>query len=121
MPDCLFCNIVKSGEGHPLTYEDELVVAFLDKYPLAPGHTLVVPRQHFENIFDVSDEILTRIILVSKKLAKNFIEEGLATAVNIRHASGADAGQSVFHIHFHVLPRRPNDGLPNWFHTRERG
>lgn len=118
----MFCGIAeksRQNEGK-VVYEDELVLAFPDKYPVIKGHTLIIPKQHFENIFEIPDETLVRVIRVSKFLAERMKKELRATGINIMHASGQDAQQTVFHLHFHVVPRYPKDNLDLWFHSRER-
>ncbi len=104
----------------PIVYEDDLVIAFADKHPVSEGHTLVVPKIHVENIFSTSEALLAHIVKVSKHLAKKYKSELGATGINILNANGKDADQSIFHLHFHVVPRYPDDGLNMWFHTRER-
>lgn len=114
MDECIFCRIVKKEVLAQIIFEDDLVLAFVPLQQVAKGHTLVIPKQHFENIFDVDDIVLRELISVSKKLSNKLFYDNTATGVNILNASGKDAQQSVNHLHFHIVPRHPNDGLDMW-------
>jgi histidine triad (HIT) family protein len=108
MSDCLFCGIVEGRVEGDVVYRDESVVAFRDIRPRAPVHILIVPRKHVVTILDldVNDQALIgQIFLVIAKLAREqgIAESGFRVVVN----SGADAGQTVFHLHFHLLGGRP--------------
>lgn len=118
--DCVFCKIVNNEVKALKVYESEDVLAFLDVNPVSLGHTLIIPKKHYVCIFDIPDEILKEIISVSKMLAKTYREKLNITGVNILHASGKDAQQSVFHFHIHLIPRYPNDGLDLWIHKYPR-
>ncbi|MGV8161736.1 MAG: HIT family protein [Candidatus Nanoarchaeia archaeon] len=111
MNDCIFCKIARGEISCFQLYEDDLVKAFLDINPTSKGHILVVPKEHYENVFGVPDECLSRISKVCKEMSILCKEKLSATGVNILNASGKDAQQSFFHLHFHVVPRYENDGL----------
>ncbi|MCX5721451.1 MAG: histidine triad nucleotide-binding protein [Nitrospirae bacterium] len=107
MSDCLFCKIVARTIPAPLVYEDDLVVAFDDINPQAPIHTLVIPRKHVVSLAELQDsdaELLGRLLLVGSKVAKlkGIAESGYRVVVN----TGSHGGQSVFHLHLHVLGGR---------------
>lgn len=116
--DCVFCKIIKGELPSYRVYEDEDILTVLDINPVSRGHCLVIPKKHFENIFDIDDIILQKIIsgakLISKKLAKSLKADG----INLLQANGEKAGQVVFHFHLHVVPRYNNDGLN--FHPASR-
>jgi len=114
MNDCIFCKIVKGEIPAKKVYESEKVLAFLDVNPISKGHLLVIPKKHFENIFDIDKDYLREIISVSKETALIIKKKLNATGVNILHASGRDAQQSVFHFHIHLVPRYKNDKLNTW-------
>lgn len=78
------------------------------------GHSLIVPNKHYENIFDIPEEELTHIIKFAKKISLHFKERLGATGINILHACGKSAQQSVLHFHIHIFPRFDNDGLDTW-------
>jgi histidine triad (HIT) family protein len=112
--DCIFCKIINRESPGSFIYEDEYVTAIIPKDQVTDGHILIIPNTHYRDIFDIDDEILSKVILITKKLSKDLINEPSTTSVNILNASGADAQQSVFHFHFHIVPRRHNDGLDMW-------
>jgi len=115
---CKFCRIVKRLEPSWTVYEDELVMAFLDINPASIGHTLIIPKKHYENIYDISEKELKRVIVIAKRLAGVYREALGASGVNILHASGRDAQQDVFHFHIHLVPRYKNDELNLWYRTK---
>lgn len=118
MDSCIFCKIVKKELSSYKVYEDENTLAFLDIYPVIEGHTLIIPKKHFENILDIEDEELNNVMKATKKVAELVKKKLNADAINVLHASGVEAGQTVFHIHFHVVPRFKNDGVQMWPHHR---
>ena len=85
------------------------MIAFLTIEPINPGHTLVVPKIPFVNLFDGEEEILGRMTTVAKRIGNALINQGYATGINLIMNNGADAGQVVFHAHLHVVPRKPGD------------
>lgn len=111
---CVFCQIVEHKAPAEVIYEDDDVICFFPIEAEAYGHILVVPKKHYENIYDIpSDELLSLMNVIkflSVELKKKFCFEG----INILHASGKEAGQSVFHFHFHLLPRQENDNIDAW-------
>jgi histidine triad (HIT) family protein len=114
MENCIFCKIIKNELPSHKVYEDEETLAFLDIHPNNPGHTLVVPKDHFENIYGTPDETIARMILVAKKIAVA-IKNGLdADGINITMNNEAPAGQAVFHSHIHVIPRIKTDGFQSF-------
>ena len=104
MEDCIFCKIVRGDIPCRKIYEDDNCIAFLDIGPQTKGHTLVVPKEHFEGILDVSDETLKDIILVVKKIAKHIDNVLEPKGVRIVQNNGNRSGPAVFHLHFHVRP-----------------
>lgn len=108
---CLFCDIIKGDISSYKIYEDENVYAFLDISDDCIGHTLVVPKIHHENILDIDDEMLSRVMIATRKIARHYVEDCGYTGVNIVNNSGVDASQSVMHLHIHILPRKAGDGV----------
>jgi histidine triad (HIT) family protein len=107
MSDCLFCGIVDGSVKANLVYQDDDVVAFKDIAPKAPVHFLIIPRKHVAGVSDIAESdraLIGAIFQVAAKLAgeHGIAESGYRVVVN----SGADAGQSVFHIHYHLLGGR---------------
>lgn len=105
MDDCIFCKIIKGDIPCKKIYEDENVLAFMDINPKAKGHTLVVPKNHSEGIYDIDEKDLENTIKVVKKLATEINEKLKPDGMNIRQNNGELAGQSVFHLHFHIVPK----------------
>ena len=106
---CLFCDIVARRKPASIVYEDEHTLAFLDIHPSARGHTLVIPKTHFENLYELQDGdgLVTAMARVARSLRESLKPDGL----NVLQANGRAAGQSVFHLHFHLIPRWRGDSL----------
>ncbi len=110
--DCLFCKIVKGEIPSARVYEDKDVVAFLDIFPFTKGHTIVVPVEHHETFFDFPDDKMRNFFVVLKKLANRIKTNLNADGVNIVQNNFRAAGQVVFHMHYHIIPRWVNDNKP---------
>ncbi len=117
--DCIFCGIVAGSENCFKVYEDDLVVCFMDLFPLADGHTLVVTKEHFENVFEVSESALTGVAALSRRVATAIKKELNPDGLAVYQANGSAAGQTVFHYHMHLIPRREGEGFN--FTSRVRG
>jgi histidine triad (HIT) family protein len=119
MTDCVFCKIARGEQQEYVVYEDSDVIAFFSNRPIAKGHTLVVPKKHFVNIFDVDAVSLERVTAVAQKLAQTMQKALGVKGVDLVNASGAAAGQGVFHFHLHLIPRKEGDGVKiSWKVTR---
>lgn len=110
--DCVFCKIVNKELPCYKIYEDDLVLAFLDVNPVSLGHTLVIPKKHYENIFDIDSETFQRIAEVSRIIAERMVRnlDGVL-GVNLFQSNGKVAEQVVMHSHTHLIPRRENDSF----------
>ena len=102
--DCIFCRIVRGEIPSRKVYEDDKVIVILDKYPADKGHMLVIPKQHYVNIFDAPPELTEYAFAVANRVARVWRRAG-AVAANIVTNAGREANQSIFHIHIHVIPR----------------
>ena len=112
MPDqfCIFCEIVAGRADASVVYEDEHVIAFLDLFPVNEGHTLVIPKTHATYLNDMDADAGTRVFAAAHRLAQAVRDSGTrCEGVNLVLADGAAAGQEVFHVHMHVLPRYAGD------------
>jgi histidine triad (HIT) family protein len=120
MKDCIFCKIVKGEIPSDKIFENDKVFSFLDISPISKGHTLVIPKKHYENVFDISEAELKEIILIVKKLSDKIRKDFKAQGINLFNASGRVAEQSVFHFHFHIIPRYENDDLEinKWWQSK---
>ena len=111
-PACVFCGIIAGEVPASRVYEDDDVVAFMDVRPLTPGHLLVVPRAHAARLEDLDEDLGTRVFAVAHRLARALRSSAVpAEGVNFFLADGVAAGQEVFHVHLHVIPRTPGDGF----------
>ena len=110
MEDCIFCKIVGGELPSYKVYENNKALAFLDIRPVNYGHTLVIPKEHHENLIDTPDDLLCEIITVVKRLAPAVKKAVGLKAHNVVVNTGEDAGQVVFHTHFHIIPRFKGDG-----------
>ena len=108
---CLFCEIVKGTIPSYKVYEDDKCVAFLDISQATIGHTLVVPKNHFDDIFDLDNEYAKHLFSVVSMLAKKIKKALNVEAMNIVNNSGELAGQTIKHFHIHLIPRYENDGF----------
>ena len=115
---CPFCRIASGKAQASIVYEDEHVLAFMDLNPIDVGHTLVVPRQHWENIYDVPEETLTKLITVVKRICVAVKKTVDADGIRVIQLNGRAAGQVVFHLHFHVIPVSSKSGVPMGHHGR---
>ena len=111
MKDCIFCKMINGEINIKKIYEDEKTLAFLDLAPASPkgGHILVIPKKHYQLIYEMSQEDSNAIMETIKKVSKAILNwsEGL----NILQNNGHVSGQAVFHAHFHLIPRFENDGI----------
>jgi len=114
MTDCLFCKIVKGEVPSIKVYEDNEFLAFLDIVPINKGHTLVIPKKHSVNIYDTDDEILKKMGPLLKKLSLAIKKSTNADGINVSTNVEKAAGQVVFHLHFHIMPRFEEDGHKHW-------
>ncbi|MGD6872169.1 HIT family protein [Sutcliffiella horikoshii] len=105
MSDCIFCKIIDGDIPAAKVYEDEHVLAFLDISQVTKGHTLVIPKVHKENIYELTPEIAENLFKVVPKIANSIKEQFEPIGLNLLNNNGEAAGQSVFHYHLHILPR----------------
>lgn len=111
MEDCIFCKIVNKEIEAKIVYESDKVLAFLDVFPESLGHTLIIPKKHFINIYDIEDDYLEEVNRVAKKLALRYREILGINDVQLMHNAGKFAQQEVFHFHLHLVPRSEGDGM----------
>jgi histidine triad (HIT) family protein len=116
--DCAFCAIVAGGGDAHVVFADEVSIAFLDNRPLFPGHTLLVPREHHEAIWDLPDELVGPLFLNARLLAAGVREAMKSQGAFV--AANNVVSQSVPHFHVHVVPRNRKDGLRGFFWPRRK-
>jgi histidine triad (HIT) family protein len=105
MENCIFCKIVRGEIPSQKVYEDEHVLAFLDVRPQSERHTLVIPKRHCADIFDTPEDIYAQVMAAVLEIVKAYEAEYGMRNVNIVNNSGVSAGQEVFHLHVHIIPR----------------
>ena len=110
---CVFCQrVIKRGEAS-IIYENDQVMAFMDIAPVEPGHALVIPKKHFENILDIGYEEYLEVHRVTKFLSPFIVKAVSADGINVGQNNGKSANQRVFHYHVHIIPRFIDREL-NW-------
>jgi len=111
---CIFCQIVNREIPAQIVYEDVDTLAFLDIKPVNPGHILVIPKKHYQNLEEVPVEELQKIIVIVKKMGALLKEKLGVAGYNIAENNDPVAGQIIPHLHFHVIPRHQDDGNNLW-------
>ena len=109
--DCIFCAIAAGEIPSFKVYEDDVALAYLDINPFAKGHTLVIPKAHSEGLLDASDETLAALVARVKRVAAHLREKLGCDGFNVLQNNGEAAGQTVKHLHFHIVPRWNGDPL----------
>ena len=107
MSECIFCQIIRKKAPASIVYEDEQVTAFLSNRPVNVGHTLVAPKMHYENIYEIPEEEAAYLFKIVKKIAHAVKDTTGIQGIRIVQNNGVDAGQVVFHLHVHIIPMKP--------------
>ncbi|WP_054709158.1 HIT family protein [Bacillus sp. JCM 19041] len=121
MTDCIFCKIIAGDIPSVKVYEDDDILAFFDISQVTKGHTLVIPKNHHENVFELPEDVAATLFATVPKIASALRTTFEPTGLNILNNNGETAGQSVFHYHLHLLPRYEETGLYGslWNETEE--
>ena len=120
MADCIFCKIIAGEIPSSKVYEDDQVVAFLDISQVTPGHTLVVPKQHFRNLLEMDADSTSQLFARVPDIARKVMKATGAKGMNVLNNNEEIAGQTVFHTHVHLAPRyEETDGLQISFEAHE--
>jgi histidine triad (HIT) family protein len=117
--DCIFCKIVSGEAPAHVVCEDERTLAFMDIFPVAEGHTLIIPKRHGENLFDTDEACLQAVIARSRQVGRAIRRVLAPDGIGVHQLNGAAAGQTVFHYHMHLIPRNQGDALA--LHGRKPG
>ena len=115
MDECSFCKVVAREAPAKIVWETEDALAFEPLKLAAAGHVLLVSKKHVVGVLDIDSESWAKTVEVIPELSKYLLKTYAAAGINVLHATGKDAQQSVLHFHLHLVPRRPNDGLDLWF------
>ena len=110
MKDCLFCKIQQPGFEKEIIYSNEYFVATRDSYPVTPLHTLIIPKRHFASFFEMNDDEQAAVFSILKQQRDEIMAlDPSVTSFNVGTNDGVDAGQSIYHLHIHLFPRRLGD------------
>ena len=109
MSDCIFCKIANGEIPSATLYEDEDFRVILDLGPASKGHALILPKAHAANIYEISDDMAAKAMILAKKMATKRTEALKCDGFNIVQNNGEPAGQTVFHFHMHLIPRYEGD------------
>jgi histidine triad (HIT) family protein len=119
MSDCIFCKIAAGDAPSYVVAENDRTMAFLDIGQAAPGHTLVIPRHHAADVWDISEDDAAAVMVMAKQVAHLLDERLSPDGMNLTQSNRAAGWQDVFHFHVHVIPRWTGDGLvPPWRPSR---
>jgi diadenosine tetraphosphate (Ap4A) HIT family hydrolase len=112
MSECIFCGIIRGRLPGVKVYEDDDMIAFMDIKPITKGHLLVAPKKHVELLTELDDDLAGKMLILAKKVGKALKRSKLnCSGINYILADGAEAGQKIFHVHMHVVPRYRGDGF----------
>jgi histidine triad (HIT) family protein len=119
--DCIFCKLANGVFPTATIYEDDEFRVILDKNPASYGHALVLPKEHFDNVYTMDEDTAGKVFAVAAKVAKAEKEQLGCDGVNILQNNEETAGQTVFHFHMHVIPRYKNDTVSIGWKPEEAG
>ena len=115
MNDCIFCKIAKGEIPSATLYEDEEFRVILDQGPATKGHALILPKAHYQNLYELPDDLAGRAMILAKKIITEMKDALDCDGYNVVQNNGSAAGQTVFHFHMHLIPRYQGDGVGlNW-------
>lgn len=117
--DCIFCKIANGEIPSATLYEDERFRVILDLGPASKGHALILPKEHYPNLYELPDELAEKAILLAKKMIVKMTKALDCDGFNVVQNNGAPAGQTVFHFHMHLIPRYENDDAGFGWNTGE--
>jgi histidine triad (HIT) family protein len=109
--DCVFCQIIRKEAFASIVYEDKQVMAFLSNRPVNEGHTLVIPKKHYVNIYEIPEEEACYLFKMAKRVAQAVSDAMAAEGIRIVQNNGEAAGQVIFHLHVHIIPLKPHEGF----------
>ena len=117
--DCIFCKIANGEISSKTLYEDADFRVILDLAPAAKGHALILPKDHAANLYELSEESASKVLVVAKKIAEQMKNKLNCEGLNLMQNNGEVAGQTVHHFHMHVIPRYSDDGQKIEFNSKE--
>lgn len=108
--NCIFCKIANGDIPSKILYEDDEFKVILDLGPATKGHALILPKNHYANLYELPDETASKVMILAKKMATDMTEKLKCDGFNLVQNNGKAAGQTVFHFHLHLIPRYEDDG-----------
>lgn len=117
--DCIFCKLASGEIPTNSIYEDDMFRVILDAAPASKGHALIIPKEHYRNIYEIDEEVAGEAMKLAKKMAAHMTEKLNCDGFNLLQNNGEVAGQTVFHFHLHLIPRykgMKNDDILMWEH-----
>ena len=116
MENCIFCKLANGEIPTATLYEDDEFRVILDVGPATKGHALILPKHHYDNLYEIPDEVAARAMILAKKMAKILTSALHCDGLNLVQNNGEAAGQTVFHFHMHLIPRYKDDhtGIAGW-------
>ena len=109
--ECIFCHIIQKEVPVSFVYEDDQVAVFLSNRPVNEGHTLVVPKKHYENIYEIPEDEVAYLSKIVKRVAVAVRAAMAVEGIRVVQNNGSAAGQVIFHLHVHVIPMKPHEGF----------
>lgn len=109
--NCIFCKLANGDIPTATLYEDDDFRVILDAGPAAKGHALIIPKEHYANLYELSDELAAKVLVLAKKMITKLTDILGCDGYNIVQNNGEAAGQTVFHFHLHMIPRYKGDGV----------
>mgnify|MGYP006275788335 FL=1 len=117
-PECVFCRIIAGAEPAAHVLQNESCAAFLDRHQARDGHVLVVPLEHIPAVWELSDQLAGRLFATVRQVAAAVMQAFHAPGLSIWQSNGTVAGQEIDHVHIHVQPRYPDDGILEFYRDR---
>ena len=108
--DCIFCKLANGVFPTNSIYEDDMFNVILDAGPATKGHALILPKEHYANLYELPDDVASNVMVLAKKMATHMTEKLHCDGFNLIQNNGPCAGQTVFHFHYHLIPRYEDDG-----------
>ncbi len=109
--NCIFCKLANGEIPTATLYEDEDFRVILDANPASKGHALIIPKEHYANLYELDDELAAKVLVLAKKMITKLTDVLGCDGYNIVQNNGEAAGQTVFHFHLHMIPRYKDDGV----------
>lgn len=117
--DCIFCKLANGVIPTNMIYEDEDFAVIMDADPATKGHSLILPKKHYDNLYEIDDETAAKVLPLAKKLISHMQKKLGCEGFNILQNNGEVAGQTVFHFHMHLVPRYADgDDILTWSHVK---